>query len=213
MPIITVPRGSTDFAQVPTDVELLNDFKNNPSYTVIDDSTAWQNSDADITPAGAIIVGDKSYTVGQFVMAKVYQSYMSNEVKIASHLNSMNTNTRLSKAADKLSSLLSADTGGITFAQLKTLVTDNNLNADTGMTVDEFVTAATGAESGDSYTESQTKDLINTVSKYSQGKLTDNVVLQEKLTVLTSNRSTATEYLSNILKGWNDFLNQLTRRV
>lgn len=213
MPIIDIRPGSPDFTQIPQDpLPLIDGVKDNDSYTVIDDQTAWEEATSE-HPTGAYVIGRRTYTTGQVVMAKVYHGYINSEAKISTHLNSMNLNTRISKATDQLVSRLTADTDGITYAEIKALVSDNNLHADTGMTADEFVVAATGATAGASYSASRTQDLIASANKYSQGKLTDNVVLQEKLTVLTSNRAAAMEYLSNIQKAWNEFLNQLTRRI
>lgn len=159
---------------------------------------------------GTWTVGEKKVFAGGLFLGVAYRSFMGLDNDIASRLNQISANTLLSKNAGQLSTAFSAAT---TKTDVLNYITNNNLTQGTGLTAQQFLDTVLPNLADTIRADQISSYITQPAEKYAQAKLTDNQVVQQQLTVLTSTRQALIESMTNLLKGWQEMLTTLGRSV
>ena len=210
MPTTTLPVNN-DFSSIDFTIPNSTAITTNPSIAIIDDANVGYQAPNSTNPTGLWVANDKQVTIGTVVIAKFYTGYLSVQSTIQTHLAAMNINTKFSNAAATFSSKLSASTDG-SYSDMLTAA--NDCVSGLGVTAAEFIQLVVpGTSTSAEYNATSWKSMLATVDQYSNSKLTDNTVLQQKLDVANNNRSSLLDGMGGLLKTWMDFLSALARGV
>lgn len=202
----------TTISQLPSNQDFTQlDINNNtlviedPSLTTVA-NTAVQFAHASTeNPTGAWVLNGQRITAGTVVASRIYQGYLNAESGIQTHLTAMSANANWARASASFANAvknLANDNQVHTYSELQTLATQ--YASQVGVTPQQFMNTVLPNETNtsESYTSTQLLTLGQTLDQFNNSKLTDNSVLQNKLNVLTSNRQSSLEALTNIIKGW-----------
>jgi hypothetical protein len=206
---------ATDFTQL--DLADQSRLILNPDLKTITGTGAQYVEGTLTDPVGHWIVQGQKVTAGQILCAKMYGAFLKADSDSQTFLSSMNTNTALAKAASSLAhTIVTQATNGsknsFTYNDLLTMA--DTVAPSVNMTAQEFITAVLPDElSHGTYTPEQFKALANIVNQYSNAKLTDNSVLQEKLNIATTHRNTCLDGISNLLKSWVALLQNIGKAI
>jgi len=183
----------------------------NPQYAI--HYKAADNSN----PTGTWVVNNKQASAGMIVLAKMYSGWLSANSSANDQLNVLSTNAKLANASSKLANKLSewGNAGqSKTYNDLLGEVTNIINNQGLGVTPAQFIEKVLpGINSGEPLTKSKFDSMADTARQFSNARLTDNSVLQQKYDTATSVINSTQDAMSNVLKAWTNLQQSLAKAI
>lgn len=166
-------------------------------------------------PTGIWVVNNQRVTAGQILLAQIYGGWLSANTNAQTQLVAMNANTTLAKSASAFSKAITDKAGAGTSLSYSELVTlASSYISNTGLTATKFVeTVLPNETSSSTYTPTELTSLTETINQYSNARLTDNTVLQNKYESATSIINSCMDAMSNLMKAWQTMLTTVGRSI
>jgi hypothetical protein len=204
---------ATDFTQLNiTDSKLkIDDPKLND---VTGTGVQYQDATAN-NPTGSWIIQGKTATAGVIMAAMFYNAYLSSDTDAQTQLAALSVNASLANASSSFSKAVrEASSTKTSFSHTDLLTLASPYLDKLNMTAEQFIAQVLPKEATtETYTSAEFLALTSTIDQFSNAKLSDNSVLQQKLNVISSNRTMCLDGLSNVLKAWTNMLQSVGRNV